>query len=219
MTIKDSSQENITPWNIKKIYEILRRRSTPGYKSGSKFDDCWIKLANLLKQKNICPVIYLESLFEKWGGIPFPNQLYGERSMRIFDEYSVKGESIGKMEFDNEIRILNNYLNNPKNKEKDLDDVLLLEFLPIKSYTRVLLCSDEIFNKLKNKHVGIAVAELKSNPSVNKYIKDNYVSRYIRLFPQRISKSIDSEYNTLPEPSSSPKGRENVPIRRRSSNT
>ena len=123
------------------------------------------------------------------------------------------------MEFENEVRILNNYLSNPKNKEKDLDDVLSLDFLPIKSYTRVLLCSDEIFDKLKNKYAGIAVAELKSNPSINKYIKDNYVSRYIRLFPQRISKSIDSKYNTVPEPSSSAKGRENVPIRRRSTNT
>ncbi len=218
MATNESQQENITPWNIKKIYEIFRRRSTPGYKSGTKFDDCWIKLANTLKQKNICPVLYLESLFEKWGGIPFPSQLCGERSMTIFSQYLEKGETVGQMEFENEIRILNNYLNNPNNKEKELDDVLLLDFLPIKSYTRVLLCSDNIFDKLK-KYTGTAIAELKSNPSTNKYIKENYVSRYIRLFPQRISKSINSEYNEIPEPSSGSQRREDVPIRRRPSNT
>jgi len=164
------------------------------------------------------PVLYLESLFEKWGGIPFPSQLCGERSMTIFSQYLEKGETVGQMEFENEIRILNNYLNNPNNKEKELDDVLLLDFLPIKSYTRVLLCSDNIFDKLK-KYTGTAIAELKSNPSTNKYIKENYVSRYIRLFPQRISKSINSEYNEIPEPSSGSQRREDVPIRRRPSNT
>lgn len=82
MAIKESQQENITPWNIKKIYETFRRRSTPGYKSGTKFDDCWIKLSNILKEKHM------------------PRSLFGE-FVREMGRYSVSTSAMWRALYDN----------------------------------------------------------------------------------------------------------------------
>jgi hypothetical protein len=209
-----------TPWSVKKTYEIFRRRSCPTYVSGKKFDDIWIKLSNILNEKQICHIVFIESLFEDWGCIPYPNQLCSEKAFQICYKYIHKNITIGQLEFENQIRTINNSIElYAKEKEEKLDYVLSLEFLPIKSYTRLLMCSDSMYEKFKTKYFNTAVAEIKSNPSVDKYLKDNYVSRYIRLFPQRFPAVNSSSCDTLPEPSRSFKGGENIPVRRRPSGT
>lgn len=216
-------QENVNPWNIKKIYEILRRQLTPGYKCGTKFDSVWITLSDFLKTQKICPVTYLESLFELWGHTPYPNQLCSDRAINIYKDYIDRYTTIGQREFETQVATLNKcldiyYKDNGKNIEDQLDKILTSDFLPIKNYIRVIFCSDNVLNEIIQKYGSVAVAELKSNPSTNKYIKNNYVSRYIRLFPQRIPKSPSSESDTLPEPSTATERRKNIPVRRRSSN-
>jgi hypothetical protein len=208
------------PRNIQKIYEKFRRRSTPGYFCGPKFDEEWYKLSKLLESAKACPTIYLESLFEGWGSTPFPPQLCSPRARQIYEKYLHSGQTVGEKEFMHQVKLVHESLRiYAKNKENSLDEVLLLDFLPIKAYIRVLLCGEEVLAEIYRKYGKLAYAEIKSNPSIEKYIKENYVSRYQRLFPQRLSKIDSGSHDSLPEPTSTSSIREGVPKRRRLANS
>ena len=209
-----------SPRVIQKIYEKFRRRSTPGYFCGPKFDDEWFKLSDFLKSKKVCPVTYLESLFEGWGNTPFPPQLRSPRAVQIYEKYLNSGQTIGEKEFMHQVTLVHESIRSYGNNDKNsIDQVLLLDFLPIKAYIRVLLCGDEVLPELLEKYGKTAYAEVKSNPSIDKYLKENYVSRYQRLFPQRLSKVDSSSHTSLPEPTSTSTIRQNIPKRRRLANS
>lgn len=208
------------PRNIKKIYECFRRRTTPKYYCGPKFDEHWFKLSNVLESIQACPVIYLESLFEGWGNTPFPHQLCSSRAKQIYEKYLEQGSTVGEKEFIHQVNVLRNCVKTYAPKENDpIDKVLLLDFIPLKAYIRVLLCEDKNLPEIIKKYGSLAYAEIKSNPSIDKYLKENYVSRYQRLFPQRFSKIDSGPHDTLPEPTSTSSIRKNIPKRRRLANT
>jgi hypothetical protein len=211
------------PWEIKLIYEIFRRKRTPGYSCGSKFDDVWIKLSNLFNENKICAILYLESLFETWNGldsVPFPHVLCGPVALKKYNDYVSKNTTIGELEFNNEIRTINEYKKIYSNdNERTIDEILLIKQLPMKSYTRVMLCSEQILQEVKELYAEKAVLEINTNPSLKKYIKENYVSRYTRLFPQGLSVSDSGSHDPLPEPSSITQRRENMPRRRKLANS
>lgn len=210
------NQIDYSPRNLKRIYEKFRSKSTPGYFCGAKFDDQWFKLSTFLKSINACPIIYLESLFESWGNTPFPHQLCCPRAKQIYEKYLNSGQTIGEKEFMHQVNLVHQSIRSyAKNNKNAIDEVLLLDFIPIKAYIRVLLCGEEILPEIYKRYGKTAYAEIKGNPSIDKYLKENYVSRYQRLFPQRVSKINSSSHDSLPEPTSKSAIRENVPKRRR----
>ena len=166
----------------KLVYECFRGRTNPGYKVGKNFDKEWFKVAHLLIRLKADPVIYLEALFEHWGGVPFINMLCSPRAIGIYEKYLNKGKTVGELEFMNQIRYLNDARDFHAKKTEEVDDILGLDFVPLKSYIRILLCSEDVLPDFQRRYGATARAELKSNPSINKYIKENYVSRYTRLF-------------------------------------
>jgi hypothetical protein len=219
----ENEHKKYKPWEIKLIYEIFRRKINPGYSCGSKFDDVWIKLSNLFNENKICAILYLESLFETWNGldsVPFPHVLCGPVALKKYNDYVSKNTTIGELEFNNEIRTINEYKKIYSNdNEKTIDEILLIKQLPMKSYTRVMLCSEKILQEVKELYSEKAVLEINTNPSLKKYIKENYVSRYTRLFPQGLSVSDSGSHDSLPEPSSITQRRENMPRRRKLANS
>jgi hypothetical protein len=213
------SSIDYSPRFIQKVYEKFRKKSTPGYFCGPKFDDEWFKLSNFLKSINACPTIYIESLFESWGGTPFPQQLCSARAKQIYEKYLNSGQTIGEKEFMHQVMLVHESIKSYAKNKNSLDEVLLLDFLPIKAYIRILLCGEEVLAEISQRYGKLAYAEVKSNPSIEKYIKENYVSRYQRLFPQRLSKVDSSSHDSLPEPTSTSSIRENIPRRRRLSHS
>jgi len=211
------------PWEVKYIYEKFRKRVTPGYSCGAKFDHVWIRLCSLLNDQNICPILYLESLFETrtgWEGVPYPHLLFGPIALKKYNEYLLKNTTIGELEFNNEIRRLNEYQKiYSGNNSKTIDEILFIEQLPMKSYTRVMLCSENVLEKAKQLYAKKATLEIDSNPSLKKYIKENYVSRYTRLFSQGLSVSDSSSHDPLLKPSSTFERGQNIPRRRKLANT
>jgi len=202
-----------------RVYECFRGRSAPGYKCGKKFDSEWFKLANTLIRLKADPVTYLESLFECWGGAPFVNQLCSPRAQSIYNNYLNKGKTIGELEFTNQIRYLNDAIAFYTKTHGEVDNILGLDFVPVKAYIRILLCSEDVLPEFLERYGATAYAEVKANPSIDKYIKDTYVSRYNRLFPQRLSEVDDSAHDTLPEPSKVPARRQIYPQRRRATDS
>lgn len=214
------NNSNYNARKIKKIYERFRRKITPKYFCGPKFDDHWFKLSNFLESINACPVLYLEAQFEGWGSTPFPHQLCSMRAKQIYEKYLEQGGTIGEKEFVYQVNFLRECVKTYAPKEEDsIDKVLLLDFIPLKAYIRVLLCDEKNLPEIMQKYGAIAYAEIKSNPSIDKYLKENYVSRYQRLFPQRLSKVDSSSHDTLPEPTSTSSIRKDIPKRRRLANT
>jgi hypothetical protein len=219
----ENEYKKAKPWEIKSIYEKFRKRVTPGYSCGSKFDDVWIRLCNLLYEQKTCPILYLESLFETktgWEGVPYPHLLFGPIALKKYNEYLLKNTTIGELEFNNEIRRLNEYQKiYSGNNAKTIDEILFIEQLPMKSYTRVMLCSENVLEEVKQMYAKKATLEIDSNPSLKKYIKENYVSRYTRLFPQGFSVSDSGTHDTLPKPSSTFERGQNIPRRRKLAHT
>jgi hypothetical protein len=219
----ESEYEKPKPWEVKLIYEIFRRKVNPEYSSGSKFDDVWIRLCNILELYKACPVLYIESLFETWDGwdsIPYPHLLCGPVAIKKYKEYLSRKTTTGELEFINQIKRLNEYQEiYNKNNIKTIDEILLIKELPMKAYTRVMFCSENALDQVKQLYAKIAVAEIESNPSLKKYIKQNYVSRYTRLFPQRLSVGDSSSHDTLPKSSSAFERGQNIPRRRKLANT
>ena len=208
------------PRNIQKIYEKFRKKSTQGYFCGPKFDEEWYKLSKLLESTKACPIIYLESLLEGWGNTPFPHQLCSNRAKQIYEKYLEQGNTIGEKEFAYQVNLLKDCSKIYAPEESDpIDKALLLDFIPVKAYIRVLLCEEKNLPEIMRKYGSLAYAEIKSNPSIDKYLKENYVSRYQRLFPQRLSKVNSGPHDTLPEPTSTSTVRENIPRRRRLADT
>lgn len=212
-------EQNALARKLKQLYEIFRRQSSPGYNCGSRFDDEWFKLAKLVNSIEADPVIYLEAQFECWDGVPFPSQLCSPRSRSIHQKYLEKGKTIGQLEFENQIKCLMDCVNFYKKKYGEMDAILMLDFVPVKAYIRVLLCGESYLPEVLKKYGSLAKAEIKFSPSVDKHLKENYVSRYSRLFPQRFSEIADSESDSLPEPSSTNSVRKNYPRRRRLTDT
>lgn len=219
----DNKYRKPKPWEVKAIYETLRRRINPDYSSGSKFCEVWIKLCDFLEVHKACPILYLESLFETWGGwdaIPYPHMLCSPAALKKYNEYQSRNTTVGELEFANEIRRLNEYQKIYSNSSpKTTDEILFIKELPMKSYTRVMLCSESVLEKAKQLYAEKAILEVNANPSLKKYIKENYVSRYTRLFPQGLSVSDSCSHDPLPQPSSIIERGQNIPRRRKLSNT
>ena len=211
--------KNTLARKLKRVYEALRRRSTPGYRCGAKFDDLWFKLASVIDGLGACPITYLEAQFENWGGVPFPPQLCSNRAITIYKKYRHDGKTTGKLEFEHQVKLLRDCAEFYQEKFDGIDEILGLDFVPLKPFLRVLLCGDTVLPQILEKYGAAAAAELRSNPSLEKHIKENYVSRYQRLFPQRLSEGIGSSSDPLPGPTRTIKVREGVPRRRRLADT
>jgi hypothetical protein len=191
---------------LQQLYETRRRLIEPKYRQSAKrFESSWMKVAQLVKSINADPVAYIESQFIVPNGYglkpyPYPNQMYGDIALSKYKQLQKRPNSPFEMAFNTQISYVKN-LQSTFN-EKSLDEILSDPLMPIKNFTRVMLCSSEAYEEIFNTYGKEAQKELQSEVGLSEHIKKNYESRYKRIFRERLPAWTGSEHSEDPGPPS-----------------
>jgi len=203
---------------IRTLYEAKRSTKTKKYKASVKFDAAWIKIAQVVIDIGADPVLYIESQFMipdgyANGQYPYPSQLYNELAKSKYKQISSRPQSPFELSFTNQVWYVRDL--QKTFSHKTLDEILSDPISPLKSYIRVMLCGSEVLDFILEKYGKEAVKELEWDQGLNEFIKNNYESRYKRIFPERLSTWSSGEYSEDPGPPSEITQRENQAKRRK----
>jgi hypothetical protein len=177
---------------IQSIFEAKKSTKRKIYKSAKKFEGCWIKAAEVVNRLKANPEAYLDAQFKipngnLDGGTPFPNQIYNDLAVRKYLLYIKKQRPSYEKLVNNQVAYLS--LLQEQNPEKDTDDFLLDPRTPLKNFTRVILCSEDVYKDIFEMYGTEARKELEFEPGLDEYLRTNYGTRYKRIYPERVSKS------------------------------
>lgn len=204
------------------LYEKKRTTPRSTYKSAKKFDACWPRVAKVVTDLNADPVLFIEAQFLIPGGnldrgFPFPSQLYGDAAIQKYRAVAAWDSTPFEASFNNQAKYVRDL--QATFPERTIDEILLDPRSPIKNFTRVILCSPEAYEGAFKRYGEDAKKELESDTGLNEFIKNNYGSRYKRIFPERLPTWIGGEHSEDPGPPATSARRKNYPKRRKQSDT
>ena len=207
---------------IQLLYEKKRTTPRAAYKSAKKFDVCWPKVAKVVTDLSADPVLFIEAQFLIPGGnqdrgFPFPTQLYGDDAIAKYRAVREWDNTPFESSFNNQARYVRDLQG--AFPECTIDEILMNPNSPIKNFTRVILSSPEAYDSVFKRYGEDAKKELQSDTGLNEYIKNNYGSRYKRIFPERLPTWIGGEHSEDPGPPATSARRENNPKRRKQPDT
>jgi hypothetical protein len=182
---------------LKSIYEKKRSTRKKNYKCASKFDNCWIKIAEVVDAMGADPALYIEAQFLIPGwtpndGPPLPTQLYGEKAKDKYIKLKQLPESPYESAIKNQINYLSLLLNSRPYLTKD--EILMDKKSPFSSFFRIIFCEQANYDLFFKKYGAEARKELEFEIGLNDHLKKKYATRYNRIFPERLSKSYRSSH-------------------------
>ena len=184
-------------------YEQCRRQFHPHYHAGNRHDEHWAKAAELCRQIDADPRIFVEAQFEMpaEGGtraVPFPSQIHSVNAVPNYNRYVENFRSKAKEGVANQFRRLASLM---ENFGLTIDQAVADPLQNFRPYFRVLVCSDEALETLEASWGEVARRELEVNPDLKNYLRNNYGIRAIRIIRQDIPGEAGSTHHPVPPPS------------------
>jgi len=199
---KDIRELNHLAEKLRGLYALAwRKREAFSPKNPYNYDKVWMSAAETIKNIGADPVLYVDAQFILMSGKKkgvMPTDLLGEDAIDRYKKMIARGTTPYEAEMNNQIFYLKSLLKANQNKEPD--DILMDEHMPIKAFIRMMLCSEDALGFIGKKFRNSAILELEFDPGVKELIKNKYGTRYKRIYPERVSTRPIVQYFEDPGP-------------------
>jgi len=184
-------------------YVQCRRNIHPSYIAGFRHEDCWRKAADLVRRLKADPRLFVEAQFKiaesnDMQEVPYPSQLSGPAAaanyQKFIESYRPEIELVMAQQF----RILYDYM---ERCSQTLDEAVSHPINTFRPFFRLLVCSDEAYEKIKPQWRVAALKELHRNRDLHDHLFNKYGNRAQRLIWEGIPGIPDSTHHPVPPPS------------------